>query len=134
MSSKNKFDDGELVRFYSFQIVFITFILIFTSLYIKTKNYIYLILGIVSFIIQNIYFVIETNHIMSKYGLYWKRIGYYPIYLAIYNLIVLLITIFMTFFIISKNYLFLILVIVFLFIHLLFYNLTEFIIALDTVV
>jgi hypothetical protein len=107
-------DEKDYWIFYTFEIIFIIFIILFISLYLKTKNNNYLIIGIVFFIIQIIYSVFAIKYMYKKYNedKNIKRSGI-PIYLLINNLLIIFITIFMAFFIKNKNYLFLIFAIIF---------------------
>ena len=114
--------DKDYWTFYIFEIIFIIFVILFTSLYIKTKNNNYLIIGIVFFIIQIIYSVFALKNIFIKYKLYKDvKKSHIPLYFLINNLLIIFITLFMVFFIKNKNYLFLILSIIFIIIHF-FYN------------
>ena len=114
--------DKDYWTFYTFEIIFIIFITLFISLYIKTKNNNYLIFGIVFFIIQIIYSVFALKYIFIKYKVYQDlRKSRIPIYFFINNLLIIFITLFMAFFIKNKNYLFLILAIICIIIHF-FYN------------
>jgi uncharacterized membrane protein len=115
----------DVILFYIVLTIFIFSIIFFINLYAKTKNNTYLILGILFLIIQNIYYVIGMRHIFSlnNNDKYIKNIDEsiksgLPLLLLFNSLLIIFITIFIVFYIKNKNYLFLILAIIFTLIYL----------------
>jgi hypothetical protein len=110
-------NDKDFLLFYIIQAIFIIFIIYFTKLYIEKTNNTYLIYAIVFFIFQFIYSIFAIKHLISKYDMKDVKKSGLPIYLVFNNLLILFITFFMALFIKNKNYLFLILSIIFAFVH-----------------
>jgi len=118
----------DVILFYIVLAIFIFSIIFFINLYAKTKNNTYLILGILFLVIQNIYYVIGMRHIFSLYNnndndKSIKNIDEsiksgLPLVLLFNSLLIIFITIFIVFYIKNKNYLFLILAIIFTLIYL----------------
>ncbi len=108
--------NSDLLSFYSLQMLFLSLIIISIYFYIKKMDNAYLLLSFVFFITQIIVSVCVFKYLENKYKLQIKKNGI-PIYILLNNSIILFITLFAGLFIKDKNYLFLILVLIFLILH-----------------
>ncbi len=108
--------NSDVLSFYSLQMLFLILIIISIYFYIQKMDNVYLLLSFVFFVIQIIVSVCVFKYLENKYKLQIKKNGI-PLYILLNNSIILFIILFTGLFIKDKNYLFLILVLIFLILH-----------------